>query len=815
MSFTLQFNIPLDSTKPIGYNSKVPFFGLWIVFSFEEHYPYSFVEAIMKIKNHPDYEHEVSRLEETKVHIEHTIKAVDDYRRLYSDNIKDAMSDLDTQESSSNYINVLINTQFVEIANKNYDNLIRAQKKPYFARIDFIQKGTDKREQFYIGKTSLLREGEFTPLVVDWRAPIANLYYEGRLGENTYESEGDTYVGELMLKRQIAIENAQLVDFIDVDITTNDAFLQASLEASADQRLKDIASTIQAEQNRVIRANMRRPLIVQGVAGSGKTTIALHRIAYFIYTYEKTFNPETFMIIAPNRLFINYISEVLPELGVEKVKQTTFIDFMTELIGKKLTLVDKNQKLLDLIHAPKQVENIASNDENPIDLMIWSTRFKGSLKYKEGIEAYLAKIEKFYTPSQHFTFQGEVLATRGEIRSLFLESYQYMPLTKRVHEIKKLLTHRLKTVYKDGLSRVEMRYNDKIDLILRKEAPGDMRRQRVVELMDERDAKIEAIKVENKHAVKSYMALFPNYDFLNVYYDLMTQVEQMTTYFGDLLTEKQINYHIELSKTLRSKGKFELEDLSALLYVKHRLHGFDDSIEITTLVIDEAQDFSTFQFFILKHVLKTARLTLLGDLSQGIHAYRGTTSWDEVMQEVFPNDLPSYMTLVQSYRTTVEIMDLANTVLAHLNDPSIVYAKPVIRHGTAPTLNAYEDHDTLIQDVEKKVDALQAKGYKSIALLCKTRSECDKVKRVFDKHKKHSVKILDEKEENYSAGVILVPSYFAKGLEFDAVVIITLTESYTKHPLDVKLLYVAMTRSLHHLDVFYMKDTMPLFQQTN
>ncbi|HSN65722.1 MAG TPA: DNA helicase, partial [Fusibacter sp.] len=211
----------------------------------------------MKIKKHPDYETEVKRLEETSLHIEHTITAVENYRRHYSDNIKDAMSDMDVQESSANYINVMINTQFVQIADKNYDNLIRAQKKPYFARIDFIAKGSDKRERFYIGKTSLLREGEFTPLVVDWRAPVANLYYEGRLGENTYESEGDVYVGDLLLKRQIAIENAQLVDFIDVDITTNDAFLQASLEASADKRLKDIASTIQAEQNRVIRANMR------------------------------------------------------------------------------------------------------------------------------------------------------------------------------------------------------------------------------------------------------------------------------------------------------------------------------------------------------------------------------------------------------------------------------------------------------------------------------------------------------------------------------------------------------------------------------
>jgi len=765
----------------------------------------------MKIKNHPDYETEVKRLEETSLHIEHTITAVENYRRHYSDNIKDAMSDMDVQESSANYINVMINTQFVQIADKNYDNLIRAQKKPYFARIDFVAKGSDKRERFYIGKTSLLREGEFTPLVVDWRAPVANLYYEGRLGENTYESEGDIYVGELLLKRQIAIENAQLVDFIDVDITTNDAFLQASLEASADKRLKDIASTIQAEQNRVIRANMRRPLIVQGVAGSGKTTIALHRIAYFIYTYEKTFNPETFMILAPNRLFINYISEVLPELGVEKVKQTTFIDFMSECIGKKINLVDKNQKLMDLIH----VNGADLQNDDRKTMILWHTAFKGSLTFKDGIEAYMANIEKYFTPSEHFAFQGKVLANRGEIRSLFLESYQYMALHKRVHEIKKILTARLKQVYKEGASVIESRYDAKIDEILRKEAPGDERRERVVALMDTRDRKIEEMKVENKFAVKKYMELFPKLDFLSAYHDLMSNPEQMTTTFGHILSDAQIQYHTTLARTLQTINKFELEDLSALLYIKHRLHGFDEPVAITTLVIDEAQDFSTFQFFILKHVLKTPRLTLLGDLSQGIHAYRGTTSWESVMEEVFAGDQPNYMTLEQSYRTTVEIMTLANKVLTQLNDPSTIYAKPVIRHGDTPIVNAFMNPSTLLKELEKKVDTLQGKGYKSIAIICKTRDACTIVKKAFDKNKRHAVKILDEKEEHYTAGVILVPSYFAKGLEFDAVVIVTLEERYTDHPLDVKLLYVAMTRSLHQLDVYCMAGSIPILDTLN
>lgn len=756
----------------------------------------------MKLKKHPDYEHELNRLNETKEHIEHTIASVENYRKLYSDNIKDAMSNLDTQESSSNYIDALINTQFVEIADKNYDNLLRARKKPYFARIDFKQSGKDEIEKFYIGKTSLLRDGEFTPLVVDWRAPISTLYYEGRLGENQYESEGDIYEGELYLKRQIAIEDGKLHDFIDVDITTNDAFLQASLEASADQRLKDIASTIQAEQNRVIRANMRRPLIVQGAAGSGKTTIALHRIAYFIYTYEKSFNPESFMIIAPNRLFINYISEVLPELGVEKVKQTTYIDFMNELIGKKIHLVDKNEKLIKLLHE--------SHDSN--QLLIWNTAFKGSLDYMRGIEDYLTHIEKKFTPSVHFMYQGETLASRVEIRSLFLHSYDYMPIIKRVNEIKKLLTFRLKQVHKEKLTKTEEKYNLKIDHIIRVKEPGDERRNRVISLMDERDHKLAEMKHEFKHAVKNYMALFPKVDYMSAYTELMTNTELFQKYFGSNLSLEQIDYHVQLSKTLINKGKFELEDLSALLYVKNRLHGFEDILEITTLVIDEAQDFSMFQFYILKHVLKTVRLTLLGDLSQGIHAYRGTTSWQEVMDQVFPDDQPSYMTLVQSYRTTVEIMDTANKILSKLNDESIVYAKPVIRHGETPEILAFDDYDHLIESIYKKVDFLHGKGYKSIALICKTKAECVKLKRAFDQQKKHIVKILDEKEEHYSAGIILVPSYFAKGLEFDAVLILSMSEGYGLHPLEIKLLYVAMTRALHHMDLLYIKGTMPILE---
>lgn len=753
---------------------------------------------------HPDFEFEAQRLEETRSHIEHTITAVEDYRIKYKDNIKSAMSNLDYQESSTNYIEVLMNTQFVEIADRNYDQLLRARKKPYFARIDFKQDGSEHTEKLYIGKTSLLKDGTFTPMVIDWRAPIASLYYEGRLGRSAYASEGDTYEGELSLKRQIAIENGRLEHFIDVDITTNDAFLQASLEASADQRLKDIASTIQAEQNRVIRANMRRPLIVQGVAGSGKTTIALHRIAYFIYTYEKHFKPESFMIIAPNRLFINYISEVLPELGVEKVKQTTYVDFMTELIGKKIMLSDRHQKLMTLVHA---------NDPAVTAPMLSNTWFKGALVYKDGIENYLAHLEKNLTPSVHFEFFGEVITSRVEIRQLFLENFGYLPFNKRIHEIKRMLTHRLKTHYKKTVDETTERYNLLIDRILKKEEPGDERRTRVVSLMEERDAQLGKMAHAYKNAVKDYMAKFPIYDPLQIHYALNRSEDLMKKYFSSALSDDQITYHIALTESLHKRKVYELEDLAALLYIKHRIQGFETPVEVTTLVIDEAQDFSLFQFFVLKHVLKTPRLTLLGDLSQGIHDYRGIQSWDDVMTEVFNGDEPSYMTLVQSYRTTVEIMDLANRVLSSLKNSDLIYAKPVIRHGERPKYFVFQNRDRLLAQLYERISSYHHMGYRSIAIICKDLGECKTIKHLLSKQGNLNIKILDEKEEQYSAGVILVPSYFAKGLEFDVVLITVLDGAYGKTSLEIKLLYVAMTRALHRLDVITMKGQLPLLDE--
>jgi len=174
-------------------------------------------------------------------------------------------------------------------------NLKLAKHSPYFGRTDFKEIGKDKVQKLYIGKTGLMNKDNNEMIIVDWRAPISSLYYDGSIGQANYNCPDGNIKGELSLKRQYLIEQAKLKEISDVEIATNDDLLLECLKGGKDNRLKDIVSTIQADQNKIIRADMGTPLIVQGVAGSGKTTIALHRIAYLVYTFEKAFKPEEFI----------------------------------------------------------------------------------------------------------------------------------------------------------------------------------------------------------------------------------------------------------------------------------------------------------------------------------------------------------------------------------------------------------------------------------------------------------------------------------------------------------------------------------------
>ncbi len=764
----------------------------------------------MSAANHPAYRQELERCRYTLDYVEKSLERALEKRTKIGqelENVKKHMSG----DSSADYTSIMVNTIIHDTLELKVRNLYTARGKPYFARVDFQENGSDRIENLYIGKMSLARDEDQEIIIVDWRAPIANLYYEGRLGKSGYICPEGNIEGELLLKRQFAINNGKLEEIFDIDITTNDEFLQTYLGANAENRLKEIVSTIQEEQNRIVRAPMWKPLIVQGVAGSGKTTIALHRIAYLIYTFEKTFEPENFMIIAPNRLFLNYISEVLPELGVERVKQTTFEDFAMELIGKKFKLTDANDKLNMFVNYNKTEAQTSYNDK-----IKEASVLKTSMHFKDIIDEYIQKIERNFIPKEDFVLGTKTIYSYEEINNLFLTQYGMWPIARRMDEIKKSLANRLKTSKQQFITQIEAECDRKVARA-RMTMRDEKERQKVVlEAFEKRDRVLDKIEKVSKTLVKEYVERLPKLSPYQYYMDLMEEDGVFDSIAGKYAAREVCEFTRRYTSEILGSKRLELEDLAPIIYLKYKIYGMDEKVPVRHIVIDEAQDFSAFQFYVLKKIVKDSSFTILGDLCQGIHSYRGVRQWEEIVEEVFEGKKCEFLTLEQSYRTTVEIMEAANGVMGKLESLSMFRGKPVIRHGDPVEYIRKAAFEEAAADISNRIKAAGKQGHKTIAVICKTMEECQRMLPLLKKDHKE-ISLITGNEEEYKSGIVIVPSYLSKGLEFDMVLIANASrENYSKdNELDIKLLYVAMTRPLHKLCIYHVGEKTELLADQN
>ena len=757
----------------------------------------------MSAKNHPAYKEELKRLSYTLEYVEQNLSALT-ARKSDLDKDMDSGKKHFSSENSQQYIDLMIGSMLQDRASVKLRNLLVARSKPYFARVDFQEQEKPNSEKFYIGKMALIREEDQELIIVDWRAPVANLYYEERLGDAHYVSPEGNVAGQMLVKRQFSINEGKLDEMFDIDITTSDEFLQASLGSSADNRLKEIVSTIQAEQNQVIRADMWRPLIVQGAAGGGKTTIALHRIAYLIYTYEKSFKPENFMIIAPSKLFLNYISDVLPELGVEKTKQTTYEEFAFNVIGQKFKVNDQNQKLIQFVEINKTEEQQRYNE-----LLRGQSELKASMVFKEIIDQYIETIENDFIPKEDFKLVGRVILTYDDINKLFIKDYRKHPIVKRIDEIKKHLQNRLKAQKEHLSDSVQVKCDRYIANVKRVMEPSDARQELIVKAIDKKNEIISKLQEDSKTAVKEYIAKISKTNPLQYYRDFLENQEQYYSIVLEKIDKDTASFLRSYTLEILDSETVDLEDIAPIMYLKFKIYGVDEKIPVRHIVIDEAQDFSVFQLYTLKQIIKDSSFTILGDLSQAIHSYRGIKDWNDINQYVF-DEKSEMLTLEQSYRTSVEIMEAANKVIATLNDPKLIPAKPVIRHGDPVLVLNMLNRKEIAVDIADKIKELRKQGFKSIAIICKTAKECEEMHSLFKKGK-DSPYVITGKEKEYKSGFLIVPSYLAKGLEFDAVFVADASEeNYTTSELDTKLMYVALTRPLHKLYIYHIGERSKL-----
>lgn len=742
-----------------------------------------------------EYLREQQKLKKTKEYIEREVKESEN-------RLERGFDDYDFDDYADDYMKAALKDRF----SQRIKTLKMIKPKPYFARVDFVENGTEKRDAFYLGKTFITDHETLEQVVIDWRAPVADLYYEGRLGDAEYDCPEGIIEGEIKLKRQYFFdENGELENAMDIDITTNDEMLQPFLSANSDTRLKNIISTIQSEQNKIIRANMWKPLVVQGVAGSGKTTIALHRIAYLIYNYDKNFFPEEFLIIAPNKFFLNYISNVLPDLGVDRVQQLTYEEIAFDVIGKEYKIEDPNKKLSLLID-----NNKTDKEKERDEIIIKASALKSSIRYKNIIDEYIYELEKRFVPDRDFKIFDYTFMKRDEILRLFCREYANLSLCRRIEEIKKHLYNSITMSSGKILREIEEDRQYKIKKIRFENENEEIQRSEIRALYDETDKIIKAITKDAKKQVNDFFKENKVLEPLQYYKEFLDY------YFEDIaknrIPDEQIAYIKKSFADVQRKGKIEMEDIAPLMYLKYMIHGIKTKFELKHIVVDEAQDFSEFQFYIFKKIVKSNSLTILGDLSQGIYFYRGTTNWQKTMSIVFGEDTDlEYLTLKKTYRTTEEIMNAANHVISHMIEKlNCPLGEPVMKNGAPVTIKKFDTEKEMVNQIISRLTEFESKNFKNIAIICKTVEDCEKMRQAIGREDIH---IISDKDSEYNGGISVVPSYLSKGLEFDAVIITNAdTFNYTKSEVDTKLLYVCITRAMNTLDIYHVNELTELLK---
>ena len=695
---------------------------------------------------------------------------IEEYEILYSNLLKENADEQYIQNMSKIYSNKL----------KNLDNAVSV---PYFARVDFKEDKQNNIQKIYIGKTGIFND-DYEVVVTDWRAPISSIYYDGQLGNVEYECPDGIIKGDLSKKRVYTIENSILKDYQDIDITTNDEFLQECLNENSEARLKNIISTIQSEQNKIIRAKMSNPLIVQGVAGSGKTTVALHRIAYLVYTYEKEFNPDEFLIIAPNKFFLDYISNVLPDLGVDYVRQQTFEEFMLENIDANFEINPINVELSNIV-----------NQNGKTDLIKKSANFKSSLRFKELIDEFIDKFLKSNLPKGDFKISDIVVFNHDEVIDMFINYFKNNSINDSKKMLTAILQKRVSNIANELIDRLSEQRKSKLYNI-DKNLSDDKVKEIRLEIFKEKEYEMQQLFKGGKKLVLDYLKNFKIEKVLSIYKKIISDKILFDKYVESELYE----YILETYKKNIKSKKVEYEDLAPLFYIQNRFLGNINNLKLEHIVIDEAQDLGEFQFYNFKEIVKpNMSMTILGDISQGIYSYKGINNWNKLNQIVF-NNKASIEYLKESYRTSMEIMNEANTIINKIVDnENIILAQPIERHGDKIEHWKIDSEDSKISKIYEIIKTHLEAGHINIAVITKDFDES------IELHKKLTnyevdIKLISENLDKYTGGTIIIPSYLSKGLEFDSV-IISDSNKYSENILDTKLLYVACTRAMHTLDI--------------
>ena len=633
----------------------------------------------------------------------------------------------------------------------------RATKKPYFGRIDFWDETLQKEEALYIGRGGIAKDTTHQ-VVVDWRAPVANAYYENGLGECSYHApDGRELPIRLDLKRTYEIDNGRLLDYFDTEVIANDELLTKYLAKNKQAVLGEIIATIQKEQNDIIRKTPYHNIIVQGVAGSGKTTVAMHRISFILYNYAERFRPEDFYIVGSNRILLEYITGVLPDLDVYGIRQMTM-----EQLFVRLLYEDWDEQSCSIL------ENTAAA-QGSMD--------RGTFGWFQALTEFGARIEaeRICMDSVVLDRRQFVEGLKGGVAGVFDEREG----EPQPSDLVELLSGK---AIRDYVEQTNASVQTKINML---------NERLIIKIKDEfLKNGLRYSEKERKAILKEYRGYFGKKIF---------DISIFELYQRFLLEQKEKGYEVSVPEQA-----YDVYDLAALAYLYKRMKETEVISEAHHVVIDEAQDYGMMAYAVLKYCMKDCTYTVMGDVSQNIHFGFGLADWEELRKLLCSQDGDSFGILKKSYRNTVEISEFATKILHHGSfEPYPV--EPIIRHGKEVEVMQLPTKRELYEETARRCRAWQKQGLNTIAIVCRTPEKAELVARQLGR----LIPVCESNPDKavFSDGIMVLPVVYTKGLEFDAVLIFDPDKE--EYPVDdghAKLLYVAATRALHELCVLYRED---------
>lgn len=700
-------------------------------------------ELEKELKRKVEFNLEKQNLEEVHLEIKKQTLSFIEKRKHISNYIvnlrkKNVEEYRDDEDEVAEYFDheVFVKEEAFKFIDKKLREFTILSSSPYFGKVDF--QGDFGDESIYIGRFGVNKDEDYEPIIVDWRSPISALFYTGSLGEASYNAPMGEIKANVLAKRQFIIKKTKLLGVFDSSMDVKDEILQIVLSKNAGEKLKDIVMTIQKEQDEIIRQSRKGVVIVDGVAGSGKTTIALHRVAYLLYNYRKVLQDKV-LIFGPNSIFMDYISTVLPSLGEVGVKQFTFKELALDILN-----------LNDVMDFKEYMENILSGNKNFIE----EVSYKESTKYIEKLDDSIKKLDYGYFKIKQIKFYDKVIVTEKEIEEMFGSDFKHMPLFRRSKKIRRILISKIKDERNNLIREIEKDYRESIkelskeELIVQENNLNFIRKNKIREIIR------QVIKIKNQ----------------------LNWIENPNVF--------------QIYNEINDNKEFIYDDLAAMLYLKIKLEGLKYKEEIKHIVIDEAQDYSMLQFIVIKELTGCKSFTIVGDSNQRIVPVEGEIAMLGLSNTFNDVDVHHFK-LNRSYRSTKQIMSYANKYLK--SNKTI----PLVRDGEEVFEKQVSSIDELVDKIVNNIVELKEKEYESIAVICKNSNQVEVLgKRI--KEKLH-ISILNNENIIYSSGEVILPSYFAKGLEFDAVILVD-DEKFNNE--EDKLKYVMATRALHELYVY-------------